>query len=214
MGCWVQIGREHQLLFRICNCPAYHHGPIAQHCVAATAPNTREARHDLLMSDNKDRGIPVEPTAMWISRQALTGKLARGKGLVRERVGNARAHCWILKFRKAREFFPATLANGVGQVRAEIAEKGKRLCCSPFFPHEQHGYLGEEQIGGRDGPQRVCRRDRSQPIAERPIADLIVVLNECDECWRRQAAARLPACVPTIWHELALKCEALRERSS
>src|SRR6202140_1906877 len=117
----------------------------------------------------------------------------------------------IAEFRKAREFFPATLANGVGQVRAEIAEKGKRLCCSPFFAHEQHGYLGEEQIGGRDGPQRVCRRDRSQPIAERPIADLIVVLNECDECCRRQAAARLPACVATIRHELALKCEALRE---
>src|ERR1700693_1275727 len=128
MGCWVQIGREKQLLVRICNGPAYHHGSIADHFVAAAATNTREARHELLMSDSKDPAIPVEPNGMRLAGEVLPRKLGRGKGVVGERVGNALAHCRILKFRKAREFFPAAVANGIGQVRAEIAKKREGLC--------------------------------------------------------------------------------------
>ncbi len=120
----------------------------------------------------------------------------------------------VLEFREARKF-PATAgAHGGAQLPGKIAEEQKGLGRGPFLAHEQHRYLRQQQIEGRNGTQRGGCRNLREPIAECPVADPVVILDEGDEGQRRQRRARLPARPSAIGHELALKAEPFRQRTS
>ena len=99
-------------------------------------------------------------------------------------------------------------------LRPEIAEERKWPRRAPLLAHEQHWDLRQQQIDRRYRTYCFGRCEIRHPIAERPIADLIVVLNERDKSSRRQAGARCASRSPAIGHQLALECEALRESAA
>ena len=73
----------------------------------------------------------------------------------------------------------------------KIAEERERPVRSPFLAHEQQRRHRREQRDRQRRLQRARIGLRRQPLAERPIADLVVVLQEIDE--RQSAAARRKA---------------------
>ncbi len=91
--------------------------------------------------------------------------------------------------------FPlAALAHLGGELLLEVAEVGKGLRRIPFLAHEQHGRRGRQQQHSGGGPQRrFILHDVAEPLAERAVADLIVVLQEDDKGGGRQVGARLAA---------------------
>ena len=62
-----------------------------------------------------------------------------------------------------------------------------------LLAHEEERDRGRQQHAGDRRRERRRRRERSDPLAERPVADLVVGLEEIDERGRRQHAARAPA---------------------
>ena len=77
--------------------------------------------------------------------------------------------------------------------RREIAEERERLRRSPFLAHEQQGDHRRQQRDRQRGLDRSRIGHALEPVAERAVADLVVVLQEIDEGGRRQMAARLAA---------------------
>ena len=75
----------------------------------------------------------------------------------------------------------------------EIAEERERPRRSPFFAHEQHRDHRRQQRDRERGLDRPGIGHALEPVAERAVADLVVVLQEIDEGGRRKLAARLAA---------------------
>ena len=73
------------------------------------------------------------------------------------------------------------LPDRLRQIGAEIAKKRKRLRRVPLLSHEQHGNLRQQQVNRRHRAHRLRATWRAQPVANRPVADLIVILDERDE---------------------------------
>ena len=96
----------------------------------------------------------------------------------------------------------------------EIAEEGKRLRRAPLLAHEQHGNLRQQEIDRRDRPHCCNRCETGQPIAECPVAHLVVVLDEGNEGGWREVHARHASRAAAKGHQLALKREALRESAA
>src|SRR5262245_45573755 len=90
----------------------------------------------------------------------------------------------------------ATVAHGFRQFSLEIAKKGEWFGRAPFFAHEHKRWRrlqqqNEQSCGKRIGLGKYC-----QPLAERPIADLVVVLQEINDRARRQVSAWLATRAP------------------
>src|SRR5262249_19248198 len=69
----------------------------------------------------------------------------------------------------------------------------KWLRGTPFLAHEHEGRHRREQ---RDRERRLDRgpgRERVQALSERPVSDLVVILQKADKGGRRQARGRLAA---------------------
>src|SRR5450755_4859987 len=141
-------------------------------------------------------------------------QLGRFEGTLRQRVGDALPHGFVLELRGLRELLAPTLTDGIGKCTAKVAEEGKRLGCAPLLSHEQHRYLRQQEIDGDDGAQGFGRSEGGDALTECAVADLIVVLNECDERRGRKRAARLTAWRTAKPHDLPLKSEALGQRAA
>ena len=110
--------------------------------------------------------------------------------------GNWRASRRIGKLRKAGKFPAPAFAHGLGQLRLVVGEKQERRGLARLLAHEDQRNLRAEQLQRGRRFERARVRECGQPLAERAIADLIVILQEHDERGRRQIragrAARLP----------------------
>ena len=117
----------------------------------------------------------------------------RLEGRERVRIRNVRPRRFAGELGKLPELAPAALAHGVRHLVVEIGEKAERLRRAPFLAHEQERNVGREQEHRLHGLDRAVLRKVRDAFAERAVADLIVVLDERDECGRRQMTARLAA---------------------
>ncbi|MDR8969313.1 hypothetical protein FEP58_05702 [Burkholderia multivorans] len=130
------------------------------------------------------------------------------------RIRNRVAMRGIGERRKRGEFAAAALAYGVGERAAIVGEELERLRAAVFFAHEQQRDLRRQQQQRGQRAQRVVVRERAQPLAERAIADLVVVLQERHERGRRQLRARLAArCAVVQRRRFALVRESFAERA-
>jgi hypothetical protein len=109
--------------------------------------------------------------------------------------------CWLKRVRDlvavARigpGIFAATsLADGLGKIAVKVAEEGKWRLRAPFLAHEQHRRHRREQGDRERSFDPLRTRIGFEPVAERAVADLIVVLQEIDKGRWREMAARLAA---------------------
>jgi hypothetical protein len=109
----------------------------------------------------------------------------RREGLRRIRIGNLLPLLLVGERTERAELVAPALADGLGQIALVVAEIQKRLPRAVFLAHEQHRNLWRQQQDRETGTEPLRRRQLRQPFAECAIADLIVVLQEVDECNRR-----------------------------
>ena len=154
----------------------------------------REPRDDLALADRQQFSHQRQPLlrrpASSRSSQSSTADCSVD-GI--ERIGDL-----VAIFRIGPGIFAAAaLAHGIGKFALEIAEEREGRLRAPFLAHEQHR--------DRTAPAAVTASAASiarsvgsafEPVAERAVADLVVVLQEIDEGGRRQLAARLAARLP------------------
>ena len=112
------------------------------------------------------------------------------------------------------ELAPPAIANGDGEIAVEVGEEEERALFRPFIAHEhQRNMRRQKQHGGEDAPHRLVAEQR-QPLTKRPVADLVVVLQEIDEGGGWQMPARLAALLAAgMLRRLALIGEALGQRA-
>ncbi|MHC2695560.1 hypothetical protein ACVME9_008051 [Bradyrhizobium liaoningense] len=93
-------------------------------------------------------------------------------------------------------------------------KNGKGDCRAPFLALKQHRHHRREQGHCEGSLDLFWRCQTFQPLAERTVADLVVVLQEIDEGRRRQLTARLAArpLAPEL-RDLALIDEARGQRA-
>ena len=101
------------------------------------------------------------------------------------------------------------LAHRIGQRTLEVAEEEEGCLGPPLLAHEEQRHLRAEQQHGLQRLDGLGPRQHGEPLAHRPVADLVVVLDEVDEGLRPQMPARLPAPgTLTVRGRLALVDEA------
>src|SRR5262249_50675794 len=110
-----------------------------------------------------------------------------GEGLLGGRVGGL-ADRWVV-----RELAPPSLAHERCERWSEVAEEWKRGRGGPLLAHEEEWRRGREEQDGHGGGQRPRRHVGGESVTPRPVADLVVVLQERDEGRGRQVRAWLPA---------------------
>src|SRR6185437_1473081 len=89
----------------------------------------------------------------------------------------------------------------------------ERRLRSPFLAHEQHRHAGREQRDRQRGLDRARIGMGFEPVAERAIADLVVVLQEIDKGGWPEFFARFaarPAVAMRRWLTLIGKAGAER----
>src|SRR5690242_6695330 len=127
------------------------------------------------------------------------------EGLSGIRIGNLRA----AEGDKSRELAPAAFADSIGQRAMMIGEELEGRAAEALLAHEQQGNVRAEKLQCRRRAQSRGMGERRQAVAERAIADLIVVLQEKNEGGRRQVGTRRSARLSlAIGRSLALVGEA------
>src|SRR5215472_869474 len=103
---------------------------------------------------------------------------------------------WIGNIRAPVEFFEFTataFANAFNEIFIRMAHKIlERRGLTVFFSHEQHRYKGRKQKQAGCELQRFEVDELGETFALRPIADLIVILNEIDEILRCGSLRKRP----------------------
>src|ERR1700761_649103 len=77
-------------------------------------------------------------------------------------------------------FVATSLADGFGQTALEVAEKWEGSFRAPFLAHEQHGNCRRKERDRKRGFDGFRFGKTLQPVTERAVADLVVVLQEVD----------------------------------
>ena len=140
----------------------------------------------------------------------LAPRELRGEeGRFGKRIRNFGDAAVIGEFREAGELLAPSLSHGFRKVALEIAEEQERLARAPLLAHEQHRDLRQKEGNARQRPHHPRRRQDAQTLAERPVADLVVVLEEGHERQGRKRAARTAARTTAVRRHLALKGEPL-----
>ncbi len=148
---------------------------------ATDGAGSGQTRHDDLVAQGQQ--FTME-TCVALGRQPAV--LEGREGI---RIGNWRA----AEGGKGRELAPAAFADGVGQCAMMVGKELEGRAAQLLFAHEQQGNVWAEELQGDGGSQRLWMGERRQAVAERAIADLVVVLQEEDEGRWRQVSARRPA---------------------
>src|SRR5690606_19755722 len=166
-----------------------------QQLVAADGEETRIARRGVGMIAAGGNG-PVEP-----------------RELERARVVRIRQAREVLDAaEEMRELVAAALAHGIGELAVEVAEVRERARRVELLSHEEQDRRRQEEQQRLRGAHSIGRREHRQPLAEGPVADLVVVLQKVDERIGRQVRRRLAARLAvSMTRRLALIREAFDE---
>src|SRR6516225_11660521 len=113
-------------------------------------------------------------------------ELGHLEGRRQGRVGDALARRRIAEFGVLRKLATPPFAHSIRQTRLEIAEEQKRRRARPFLAHEQERNLRRQQNDRDASVQRWLGSSGRQPGSAWLVADMVVVLQECDQSRRRQ----------------------------
>ena len=175
----------------------------------ANKPRTDLARPDLKQTRHEGEPLPVRRVRR-LAPIELRG-LECGE---RIRVGNPLAVLGIAEGPPPAELVAPALAHLARQLAMKVGEEAEGMRLAPLLAHEEQRDRGAEQQNGGQGRDRRRRGEALEPLAERAVADLVVVLQAIDEGRRRQPGARLAAPGSVAERRgLALVDEALRERA-
>ncbi len=182
---------------------------LAENLAFAAAFDLRQKRPDMLLARG-ERGA-IEAEALGIDPAPV--ELRRQERLFwrSDRASSPPARDRRIELGEAREFLTTSVADGFRQFAFEIAEERERLLRPPFLAHEQHRRLRQEEIDARERPDSRRGGKRGQPLAERAVADLVVVLDEGDESAGRKLGARAAARRSAVGRDVALEGESLRQ---
>src|SRR5271156_2206589 len=137
------------------------------------------------------------------------------KGCCSTRIGNPLAFGWITEPSETSELISPSRGNRRSQFLLEIAEKEERCVRPKLFAHKQHWW--------RRGKQKNCQRHThgtwfgklGDPLAERAVSDLIMILKKGDKRSERHALSRLtPGCAVPVQGSLALISEPLGQTAA
>src|SRR4051812_49327811 len=135
-------------------------------------------------------------------------ELGRFEAGFTHRIGRSTA--WL--DRRVLQFLTARRSNGFSEVFAQIGEEQEGLLGAPLLTHEDQRNLGGEENDRCESPGGLSWNDMGYAIAEWPVAHLIVVLHERDECGRGKESAWLSLPDALVLHALALPREPFRQR--
>src|SRR5258708_14491507 len=107
--------------------------------------------------------------------QVGPGQLGRREGTLGLRIGDARSHSLVAKFRELRELQSSSVADSLREFAAKITEKWEWLSRAPLLAHEQHRHLRQQEIAGSDGAHGLWRSNRPHPLSETAATDLTMV---------------------------------------
>src|ERR1700736_5939315 len=99
-------------------------------------------------------------------------------------VGNPRASSGVIESGKMSELISPARGNGSSQILLEITEKEKRCFRPELFTHEEQRWGRREQEDRRRRAYRTVIRDLNDPLAERPVTHLVMILKERDKLRR------------------------------
>jgi hypothetical protein len=146
-------------------------------CAGITKGCTRKARRDLLVPDRQQS--LHQPQPLLACRRFARLPIEHGRSKCRD-VEWIR-HLVAISGVGPVVFSPPSLADGAGKLALKIAKEGKRRFRSPFFAHEQHWRHRRQQGDGKRCLDRSGIGDALEPVAERAVADLVVILQEIDK---------------------------------
>src|SRR5438552_12281026 len=171
--------------------PGHLQGVLAEHAVLARAA---VERHDVALAQAEELLVVRHPDLVGLG-PVERGSLERALG---ERIGQL-----ALEALEAGELLAPALAHRLAQLAVEIAEEEKRLAAAPLLAHEDQRRRRRQELDGRQRLYFPLVGKAQQPLAQRAVADLVVVLQEVDEARRRQMARLLAARLLGEWRHLA-----------
>ena len=125
---------------------------------------------------------------------------------LRQRIRNG-----VAEAGEALEFVAPSLAHRLAELAWEVAEEEEGLPAAPLLAHEEERRRRREKQDCRERFQNFFVSQNREPFPERPIADLVMVLQEVHEAGERQVRARLAAPPAAEGRDLALVGEAFGE---
>src|SRR5438067_4652549 len=117
--------------------------------------------------------------------ERLPIELAALESLARVRIGNLACRGDV------GEFLAPALGHRAREIAREIAEIKEWRRGAELLAHEEHWRRRREEKDRACEPQRLRIGEGAQALAEGAVADLVVVLQEVDEGFRREMRARL-----------------------
>ena len=176
------MGRQQTIVGRLC---------LAKGCAG-------KPRDDLAAGGSP--AVPAPASAAFVppARRARSSRAPRiGRCRFRQRVGDL-----VAIFRIGPGVFAAAaLAHGVRQIALKSQKNGKGVFEPHSSPMNSIGIVGANSSNGERGLDRPRVGNAFEPVAERAVADLVVVLQEIDEGGRRACRSVRRACrreMPTV----------------
>src|SRR5208282_4736822 len=139
----------------------------------------------------------------------------RCKGCGRVRIGESLAFGWVAELSEMSELVSPAGGNGLSQILLEITKKKKRRLRSELFAHEQQRWRRSKQKNCRRRTNGTWIRKLDDPLAERAVSDLIMILEEGDKRAGRQALGCLTAgFAVSVKGSLALVSESFNQTTA
>ena len=171
-----------------------------QHRTVAQTPARRDAgRADSLAPKSSARRQDAAPgqrraaPAAGGTARACRHRRRRGPAALegRERVGigDRFGRLAVVEAGEGRELAPPPFAHRLGQLAVMVGEEQEGRAAAALLAHEDQRDLRAEELQGDRGLERRGIDALDQPVAERPVADLVVVLQEQHERGGRQVGA-------------------------
>ena len=194
-GCVLEV--RHQRQFGAARrLPAHQHAPSRRAlrnspaCASAGSSGTMCRRRTASSSP-----IPAQRGACPGSAAAPSRVCCRGRS-ARLRIGNRRAPLGSRNAAKRANSWRRPLRTASPSSPAEVAEEQKRCRLCHSSPMNSIGICGSSRYSAVTARTACPSASARQALAQRAIADLVVVLDEGDERRRRQMRARLAARAP------------------
>src|ERR1017187_3104872 len=93
-------------------------------------------------------------------------------------IGNPLALSGVIESGKMSELISTACGNSSSQILLKITEKEKRCFSPELLTHEEQRWGRREQEDRRRRANRTVIRDLNNPLAECPVAYLVMILQE------------------------------------
>src|SRR5690606_14320315 len=188
--------------------PGDFDGAPGQKAVAAWA---KAQRRDFVPATGEERAIELDPCLALRALRLFPVKRGSPESGLGVGIGDALPCRGIAERAEACELPAPAVPHRLAELALEVAEVEEWPRAAPLLAHEEQGRRRREEEDRDRGPEGLLPCKRRQAFSERPVADLVVVLQEVDERRGREMGAGLAARFARERRHLALVGEALRE---